>query len=109
MVDGKPNGSKHFKTKLKQYNLGKQVWEKNIIQFSPWNRRIDVCETNKYLDIVLNEHLGYTEAANALSVSAGRALSSLIVNLHNKFFINISLRSLCPSVWGRNAILKQIL
>ena len=48
------------------------------------DQQIDVCETYKYLGIVLNEHLDYTETAKALSESAGRAFSSLIVNLYNK-------------------------
>ena len=66
----------------------------------------------KYLGIVLNEHLDYTETANTLSESAGRAFSSLIVNLYNKLdliyssYTKVYENKLVPimdyssSVWG---------
>ena len=102
---------------IKQTNI--VHFRKNNIKRTEFNfhlgdQQIDVCETYKYLGIVtvLNEHLDYTETANDLSASAGRAFSSLIVNLNNKLdllyssYTKVYENKLVPimdyssSVWG---------
>ena len=65
-------------------NFRKTNSERINFNFHLGNRHIDVYETYKYLGIILNEYIDYTETANALNESAGRAFSSLIVNLYNK-------------------------
>ena len=95
--------------------------ERTKFNFHLGNRHIDVCETYKYLGIILNEYLDYTETANALSESAGRAFSSLIVNLYNKMdllfssYTKVYESKLVPimdyssSVWGTKCFPKQTL
>ena len=70
--------------KTKIVHFRKTNCERTVFNFHLGNRSIEVCETYEYLGIILNEHLDYTETANALSESAGRAFSSLIVNLYNQ-------------------------
>ena len=70
--------------KTKIIHFRKTNSARTVFNFHLGNCPIDICDTYKYLGIILNEHLDYTETANALSESAGRAFSSLIVNLYNK-------------------------
>ena len=98
--------------KTKIVHFRKSNIKRTEFNFHLGDQQIDVCETYKYLGIVLNEHLDYTETANALSASAGRAFSSLIVNLYNKLdllyssYTKVYENKLVPimdyssSVWG---------
>ena len=104
--------------KTKIVHFRKTNSERTNFNFHLGNRHIDVCETYKYLGIILNEYLDYTETANALSESAGRAFSSLIVNLYNKMdllyssYTKVYESKLVPimdyssSVWGTKCFPK---
>ena len=70
--------------KTKILHFRKTNSERINFNFHLGNRHIDVYETYKYLGIILNEYIDYTGTTNALNKSAGRAFSSLIVNLYNK-------------------------
>ena len=70
--------------------------------------------------MVLNEYLDFTETANVLSESAGRAFSSLIVNLYNKMDLMYSsytkvyeskivpIMDYASGVWGAKCFPNQI-
>ena len=104
--------------KTKIVHFRKTNSERTNFNFHIGNRHIDVCETYRYLGIILNEYLDYTETANALSESAGRAFSSLIVNLYNKMdllyssYTKVYESKLVPimdyssSVWGTKCFPK---
>ena len=104
--------------KTKIVHFRKTNSERTNFNFHLGNRHIDVCETYKCLGIILNEYLDYTETANALSESVGRAFSSLIVNLYNKMdllyssYTKVYESKLVPimhyssSVWGTKCFPK---
>ena len=59
---------------------------------------LEICHKYKYLGVILNEFLDFTETANVLSESAGRAFSMLVSNLYKRKLVPImDYRS---SVWG---------
>ena len=58
--------------------------DRTEFNFKLGNNDIEIRGNYKYLGVVLNEYQDFTETANVLSESAGRAFSSLIVNLYNK-------------------------
>ena len=61
--------------------------ERTEFDFRLGDRRIDVCDTYKYLGIVLNEHLDYTEA-NAQSESVVNLLEEHFPDLLLIFLLN---------------------
>ena len=56
--------------KTKIVHFRKSNIKRTEFNFHLGDQQINVCKTYKYLGIVLNEHLDYTETANALSASA---------------------------------------
>ena len=94
--------------------------DRTEFNFKLGNNDIEIRGNYKYLGMVLNEYLDFTETANVLSDSAGRAFSSLIVNFYNKmdlmysFYTKVYESKIVPimdyasGVWGRNASLNQI-
>ena len=45
---------------------------------------LEICHKYKYLGVILNEFVDFTEITNVLSESAGRAFSMLVSNLYKK-------------------------
>ena len=70
--------------KTKVMHFRKSNTDRTEFNFKLGNNDIEIRGNYKYLGVVLNEYLDFTETANVLSESAGRAFSSLIVNLYNK-------------------------
>ena len=70
--------------KTKVVHFRKSNTDRTEFNFKLGNNDIEIRGNYKYLGVVLNEYLDFTETANVLSESAGRAFSSLIVNLYNK-------------------------
>ena len=66
--------------KTKVVHFRKSNTDRTEFNFNLGNNDIEIRGNYKYLGVVLN----FTETANVLSESAGRAFSSLIVNLYNK-------------------------
>lgn len=65
----------HFRNKAK---------ERTNVVFCLGESVVEICNSYKYLGVVLNEFLDFTETANVLAESASRAFSSLIHSLFNK-------------------------
>ena len=98
--------------KTKIIHFRKKCCERNHVDFYLSGLNIEICENYKYLGIILNEFLDFTETANVLSVAAGRAFSSLVTNLYNKTDLMYSsytkiydsklvpIMDYCSSVWG---------
>ena len=70
--------------KTKVVHFRKSNTDRTEFNFKLGNNDIEIRGNYKYLGVVLNEYLDFTETGNMLSESAGRAFSSLIVNLYNK-------------------------
>ena len=54
------------------------------IEFKLGDSILEICHKYKYLGVVLNEVLHFTETANVLSEYVGRAISMLVSNLYKK-------------------------
>ena len=70
--------------KTENIHFRKKCCERTQGDFHLSGFNIEICENYKYIGIILNEFLDYTETANVLSEAAGRAFSSLVTNLYNK-------------------------
>ena len=69
------------KTKIIHFRK-KKCCERTQVDFHLNGFSIEVCANYKYLGVILNEFLDFTETANVLSEAAGRAFSSLVTNLY---------------------------
>ena len=60
--------------------------KKNIaltdFEFKLGDSILEICHKYKYIGVILNEVLDFTETANVLSESAGQAFSVLVLNLY---------------------------
>ena len=70
--------------KTKIIHFRKKCCERIHVDYHLSGLNIEICENYKYLGIILNEFSDFTETANVLSEAAGRAFSSLVINLYNK-------------------------
>ena len=70
--------------KTKIIHFRKKSVLRTEFEFYLGNSKLEICENYKYLGVVLNEFVDFTETSNVLSEAAGRAFSSLVSNLYNK-------------------------
>ena len=106
--------------KMKVVHFRKSNIDRTEFNLKLGNNGIEIRGNYRYLGVVLKEYLDFTETANVLSESAGRAFSSLIVNLYNKMDLMyfsytkvyeskiVPIMDYASGVWGRNASLNQI-
>ena len=76
--------------KTKIVHLRKKSLPRTDFEFYFGNTKIEICENYKYLGVVLNEYVDFTETSNVLSEAAGKAFSSLVSNLYKKIDIMYS-------------------
>ena len=76
--------------------------KKNIaltdFEFKLGDSILEICHKYKYIGVILNEFLDFTETANVLSESAGQAFSVLVLNLYKKVDVTWSTYSKCIKV-----------
>ena len=104
------------KTKVVHFRKNNKVL--TDFEFKLGDSILEVCHKYKYLGVILNEFLDFTETANVLSEYAGRAFSMLVSNLYKQVDITLSTYSnmyksklfpsmgYCSSVWGFNVYSK---